>query len=263
MLVRLSRVAEVDRCAEVNVQAGPELIEIVIHLADGRMAVREVRTPTEAVAVVEALLTQLPEAGRSESRNELRAALPSEREPSRGPASAPAPRIVVIDVGIGASLRVAGHPWFLGYGLSAQVSVAINEWLLGSWLRWDIQDRLLEGAVPRAFIASSFLLGAFTGRRFSVGNATLDLIAGPNLVIDTEEAAGPDVEDIGGELGSLSLGAALRLYAPRLGKPSFFAMLGADVSPSRLHRRVRADPALPALPAWGGTLVLGAAWCGL
>jgi hypothetical protein len=261
---RLRSLPDVDRCAEVDLVPQASHVEVLIRLADGRIAVREVNTPAEAIPAVEALLTTLPDralANASKAEPASRSATkPAERTADeRAKTSA---RVVAIDVGLGASLHIAGRPWFLGYGLAGHVSVAINQWLLGSWLRWDIRDRLLEGELPRGLVASSFLLGAFTGRRVSLGRAMLDVIVGPNLVVETEEAAGTEGIDVGGEVGSLSLGAALRLFVPR-SSPSFFVLCGGDVIPSRLKHAMGADPTLPALPAWSATLVLGAAWTGL
>jgi hypothetical protein len=261
---RLSSLPDVDRCAEVDLVPQASHVDVVIRLADGRVALRQVDSPAEAITAVEALLTTLPgrrPVGKEQDRTTEARDQPSKLDAAEAPKASV--RVVAVDVGIGVSLHVAGHPWFLGYGFSGHVSVAINQWLLGSWLRWDIQDRLLEGEQPNGLVGSSFLLGAFTGRRFAIGRADLDLVVGPNLVIDTEEAAGPDTNDIGGELGSLSLGAALRLFVPRSGSPAFFALCGGDVIPSRLQRSVRADPSLPSLPPWSGTLVLGVAWGGL
>jgi hypothetical protein len=126
-----------------------------------------------------------------------------------------------------------------------------------------VQDFLLEGTVPRGFIASSFQLGAIAGRRFLVGNAALDLVVGPNLVVDTEEAAGTEGIDVGGELGSFSVSAALNVLVPRHGAPGFLAVFGAELDPTRLSRNVRADPSLPALPGWGTSLTLGVFWGGI
>jgi hypothetical protein len=159
--------------------------------------------------------------------------------------------------------QARGSPLFVGYGLSAYLEANIDGWLVGTWTRWDFQDRPIGQKVPAGFVMASFLLGAYAGRRFDLGHAALDLIAGPNLIVESEESEGPVIDDVGGEMGALSLGGALRLLVPSKGAPGFFCLLGGELVPNRMTHHVRADPLLPVLPRWSVTLAVGAAWSAL
>lgn len=273
---KLTVQSDIDRCAQVGLRDNGERVLVTVLLGDGRLAARTVSTADAAVASVEALLTVLPGLELSdapklpeESKELPVAKVVAEAKPeastpetsAESARSKPA-RVIEVDLGFGATARVSGRPWFLGYGLEAHAGVAINGWLIGGWARWIVRDQLLEGKPPPQLIVSSFLLGAFAGRRLVLRSVALDLLIGPNLVLNTEEAAG-DPTDIGGEIGSFALSTTLRLLVPRHGSPGFFSALVADLTPARITHPQHTDPALPDLPPWGASIVLGVFWGGL
>ena len=260
---RLADLAEGEPCAQLEVAKHGDAVFVEIWLADGRMAARRVDAPEALLATVEALLIGLPASQAVQPLSPPNPPSASEAllEPPPGEAAmTPRPAGFALDLGIGAATRVAGAPFFIGYGLVGRLDVSINSWLVGGWLRWDFRDRPIRQEVPRGFTMASFLLGAFVGRRFALGRATLDVVAGPNVVVETEESAGPAAIDLGGEMGALSLGGALKLFTPGGVAPGFFGLLGGELIPDRMVRRVRADPALPVLPRWSATFALGASW---
>jgi hypothetical protein len=240
---------------------------VEIRLADGRTAARRVDGPGALQSTVEALLINLPglqvsaEPAPAKKEAPPQSAAPSQPDVPSSPRTKA--RSVTLGVGVGASSRLAGVPFFVGYGLSAYLEADLDGWLIGTWTRWDFQDRPVAHKVPHEFVMASFLLGAYAGRRFDLSKVSLDVIAGPNLIVESEESAGPGIDDVGGEMGALSLGGALRLLVPSRGSPGFFCLLGGELVPQRMTRPVRADPLLPVLPRWSVTLAVGAAWSAL
>jgi hypothetical protein len=266
---RLVRVQDVDRCADVLLVPDAGGVLVVVRLSDGRSALRHSATAAGAVASAEALLTLLPSTHPLDATALLVVA--PEAPSASTDAAVPAPsagdaarsthvRTVEVDVGIGIGTRMSARPGYVGYGFVAHVDVAINQWFLGTWVRWDVDERPLGVTLPRGFTASSFLLGAFTGRRFFVRRCALDVLVGPGIVAENEESAGPLTDDVGGIVASYSVGSSLRVSLPAGGNPAAFVLVGAEVYPSQLQHPARADASLPPLPGWGSTLALGATW---
>jgi hypothetical protein len=88
----------------------------------------------------------------------------------------------------------------------------------------------------------------------------LDATLGPNLVLENQEAYEGTRDDVGGDFVELSVGANLRLFAPRSSAWRGFALLGGELYPARVGHEQRHAATLPALPAFSATLALGAAW---
>ena len=258
---QLGRFSDAGTCARLTVGQRSGAVWVEIELADGRAAARSIDAPQALQSTVEALLTSLPTPPPAGATAPVQAKeTPDESAKDRdAPSPASTSRTQSLDLAIAVSSRLAGTPYYLGYGLVAQLDVCINDWLVGSWVRWDFRDRPLGHSVPPQFMMGSFLLGAFAGRRFDLGKGALELVAGPNLAVETEESAGPSGVDSGGEMGAFSVGAATRVLVPREGT-RFFGLLAGELVPNRLSHAERADPALPALPSWGVTLALGASW---
>ncbi|MFT3926860.1 MAG: hypothetical protein QM778_30220 [Myxococcales bacterium] len=251
-------------CTVVQLLGAPGHMHVQVTLGDGRSVTRPAETPEVLLPTVEALLTPLPE---QPSQMPVAPAAPPPSPPL--PAMPPEPRLlpppmVVLEFGVAPSLHFAGTPRYLGYGLAAHVDVLVDSWVLGIWSRWDFQDRFVDDdPIPPDFDMSSFLLGAFAGYRFSVRGWAVDAVAGPNLVIENQEARSTHgVGEVGGAFSDMTISAALRLLGPRhrWPHPTFFALLAAELNPRRVTHTVQRDPELPPLPAWGGTLALGAAW---
>jgi hypothetical protein len=163
--------------------------------------------------------------------------------------------------GIGTSLHLAARPTFLGFGLTGDLHGVIDRWVYGAWLRWDARQRAVdERSVPSDLTMSSFLVGAYVGARSVLGPVALDATLGPNVLIENQEAFEGTRDDVGGDFVELSVGANLRLLAPRTTPWRGFALLGFDVYPRRVGRELRRADTLPVLPAFSATFAVGAAW---
>jgi len=263
---RLRTLVEDADCTVVRLLGAPGRMQVEVTLADGRSVTRPTETPEVLIPTVEALLTPLPAWAAQAPEAPATPPSPSASLPPATPREPhlPPPPMVVLEFGVAPSLHFAGTPRYLGYGLAAHVDVLVDSWMLGIWSRWDFQDRFVDDdPKPPDFDMSSLLLGAFAGYRFSVRGWALDTIAGPNLVIENQEARGMHgVNEVGGAFSDMTIAAGLRLFGPRhrWPHPPFFALLVAELNPRRVTHTVQRDPQLPPLPAWGGTLALGAAW---
>jgi len=246
---------DVERCAVVHVRPdGASAADVEVKLPDGRSATRHLQRPDELTTVVRSLVTNLPEVADAQG-----ALLPTptnvetQRRQTRRPRE--------LGLGIGPSLHIMARPTFVGLGLTGDVHGVIDRWVYGAWLRWDARERAVgQQNVPSDLTMSSFLLGAFVGSRFLLGPVVLDATVGPNVVIENQEAFEGTRDDVGGDFVELSVGANLRLLAPRKAAWRGFALLGFDVYPGRIGRELRRAETLPALPAFGTTLAVGAAW---
>ena len=256
LAVTLSGLSDVERCAVVRVRPeGKSAADVEVRLPDGRSTTRHLARPQELVAVVTSLVTNLP-AEPDGSNTDLAT------EQSARPEVPNIPHLRrEFGVAMGAGLRVAARPTFLGYGLVGDLHGVIGRWLYGAWARWDVREHALaQRNVPPDLAMSSFLLGAYGGARFALGPLALDAMLGPNLVLENQEAFEDTRDDVGGDFVEISVGANLRLLAPRTSAWRGFALLGCDVYPQRVGRELRRADTLPALPAFSATVAVGAAW---
>lgn len=251
----LATLPDVERCAVVHIRPdGASAADVEVRLPDGRSATRHLTRPDELTTVVRSLVTNLPALTDPQG-----AALPTAdnvEQQRRTP-----PRRREFGAGLGTSLHVLARPTFLGFGITGDLHGVIDRWVYGAWLRWDARERAVgQRDVPPDLAMSSFLLGAFVGSRFVLGPVVLDATVGPNVLIENQEAFEGTRDDVGGDFVELSVGANLRLLAPRTSAWRAFALLGFDVYPRRIGRELQRAETLPVLPAFSTTFAVGAAW---
>jgi len=158
--------------------------------------------------------------------------------------------------------RVASSPLYGGVGLAAFAQLNLDRWLVGVAARWDADDALVTAAPPSGFNMQTLALGIDFGVRSSFRGSTLDVLIGPEVRIENQEAFGGETapDGIGGGTSDVRLDASLRITTPRSSSVRFFSEGDVDVSPARTAKTRRLDPGLPTLPAWSAGLALGVAW---
>lgn len=246
------------------VPSGHDLV-VEVTLRDGRRTLRRVTAaerlvPTlEALVLVPALAPDESPAPPAEAPSALPEKIDAEAPPSRGATSSPGPTAAPAPVAFEASGllggRVAGP--FVSVAPAIGGRLRLGPWLFGIAGRWDVVQRSTRASTS-TFEMETVAFGIELGRRVPLGAGALDLGVAPRLVAETQTA-----ESVDGEQSSsatdLRLGALAR-WAPAPAGFHFVVELDAELSPSRLRRSLRLDPALPALPAWSAGIALGVAW---
>lgn len=257
--VLLDGKSDLDRCAELVLEADGDTLLIRIVLADGRNATRQLEEPAVLYETLEALLSVPPPGERwsVENGDELRPGPESRAAAPTKPSFEPR-----VELGLGVMGRVAGAPLYGGAGLAAFAQLSLDRWLLGVAARWDASDALLADASPSGFNMQTLALGINVGIRSSFRGLTVDALLGPEVRVENQEASGGETapDGIGGGTSDVRLDAALRLTTPRGGRIRFFIEGDINASPSRLAKSHRLDPGLPTLPAWSAGLTLGVEW---
>jgi len=281
----LSTMTNIDPAVEVSIR--PEGSDVIVEAsaADGRNAVRRVRATRDLSLKVKALMlvpaTPAPaasEAGGSVAPAPASAAaaptLPFGTTPLRSEAHSAAaaratsPRVATepasaqpaLGVEVGAVLlgRISRAPTYVSGGVGVHAGIRTSAWLLALALRWEPAQALLARA-PRGFEMDSVGAGFLISRRV--------LLAGPvhvecgvssfligeiqSLTVAKREQTDSEADVRIGLFARLLLGRSAWRWA---------LSLETDVSPLRLRRDLRVDPALPKLPNWSFGAGLGGAW---
>ena len=256
LVEHLRALRDLDRCAEVAVGAAGDLLTLDVTTGDGRKASRQVASEAELLRASEALLTLPPALVQPPPPPLIQS--PSELPPPE-PERAHTEDKAHIELALGGSARMGGAPLFAGGGVAAFADVTLDNWLLGVSGRWDIADGLVTEPSLMDYFMTSTAVGVSLGRRFDLGNAALDALLGPNVVIENQDADDQD-RDVHGSAADLRLDLGLRVSGPRSSKWRAFVALDAEVSPARVRKQRFADPVLPPLPSWSAGLALGVSW---
>ncbi len=246
---------DIDSSARVRVVAAQDGILLEVTLADGRSAIRRVRAPERLHRTVEALLTvppALPERVAQASPTG-HAAKESDvtHERAQGDGSQ-------IEVGAAAMTRLAGpHPYAF-IGGSAYAGKRTGSWLLGMTTRWDALEVINQPGIPGfelEAVGAGFLLARRVVER---GGFALDT-GGSVMVVGESEALVTSKGEDSEYTSDLRFGGMARACLGHT--PLRFTIgLDAELSPTRIRRTIRLDPALPRLPTWSVGLALGATW---
>jgi hypothetical protein len=274
------RRGDVDACARIELTIADGAVVLKVTLPDGRTAGRSVPRREDVLPALEALL--------------LLPAITMEAEPPRNvlparieatvtilPQEPPAPPAdresrLRIELGLGIEGRAGDGQMGAGVGVASFLELA--HWLLGFQARIDRYQPVAsrasamvgsDSAMPSTSGSIALELDALFGRRFELGNTTLDLVAGPALAVHGSEtvavsastaagssattpAASPPADQQG--LPRLLVSSRLTFRARSLLRT--FVQLDGEIG--RPHSSTEPRPDQAALPAWTVGLAIGA-----
>jgi hypothetical protein len=272
---------DVDTCARVELLTSRTAIVLRVALPDGRTAARSVVRREDVLPALEALLL-LPDARESTTseksgdattaRAELiappvRTAAPLAQQLHEAPTTPPAAssRHMRADLSVAAGVRVGdGH---MGVGLGLVSFLEIERWLLGFQGRLDLYQPVGEGDRAQPMVesgrATALELGVLAGRRVRFGVGTLDLAAGPALVLHAGTSSMTQPAGTATVMSQTRSDQALprMVVSSRLSigrRSSLRSFVEADGEIGRTG--ASSDPSLgpPRLPAWTVGLAIGA-----
>jgi hypothetical protein len=256
LVTRLRALEHVDACAQVTIRAEPNGVSVNV-TSGGRSASRLLTDPSELLRTVEALVV-LPPPIEEPTRP-----APVEVPPPEAP---PAPRAAPsshMEIGGAVSVRVGGSPLMVGGGVASFAGLLDAGWIFGVNARWNFADGFVAAPTPAGFNMQSGAIGFAVGRRAEAEPLAYDVLLGPTLVLESEEAfsATPGPSDgIGASALDARIDATFRASGPTSSRVRFYAAGDVEVSPWRAFHKKQLDPDLPPLPAWTSGLSLGLIW---
>ncbi len=243
------------------VPAGDDLI-IEIVLKDGRSTLRRVQEPAALNGTLEALLVvpPAPAATEKQASPSPSAAPPIEapRDGSVNPPSAPdATTTFGVELGGGIGGRLSGQG-YLSVETDGVARIRVRDWLFGLGVRWDAFQWRSGGALDN-FEMETVGASLSVARRFPTGFGSVDVGISPRLVAETQSYVTTGGDEIADTKTDVRIAGLTRAV---FGHSSWRLYLEADaeLSPGRLRRDIRIDPALPPLPSWSGGLSVGVFW---
>jgi hypothetical protein len=255
---RVRRDRDVDSCARLTLSSVADTVVLDVALADGRHARRTVLEPNELLETTQALIT-LPPPRRGPLRSMSSADESTGRTGDSPPrVAAPVPR-AQFELGVAGTARLAGKPYYAAAGAGGYGQLALNGWLMAIAGRWDVSDVLISNATPARFNMQTIALGIGVGRRFELGAWRLDIVADPEIVVESQEAEG-SADGLEATGNDVRVDLLARISGPREHTLRIYGTADFEASPSRLRRPKQLDDALPGLPAWSSGLALGVAW---
>lgn len=260
----LSTLPDIDPDVRLRVVASGADVIVEATLRDGRSTLRRVTRPSNLRLTVEALTTVPPRDPSPEDHGRAPAvsshAASSASATPIAPVASIAPPLLRVEVGGAAMARVAGAPTYLSVGPTGYVTLRPGSWMLGVTARWEVLQAPTSG-VPTNFEMDSVGAGFLVGRRFPLTD-TVSLDIGVDATVIVEAQSFDDVKrgvEVSDSATDLRLGALTRLLLGTAPLQWTIAVDG-EVSPARLRRAIRVDPAGPALPSVSFGLALGASW---
>lgn len=268
--------SDIDHCASAHLSTGGETITLEVILDDGRSTIRRLSAAEDVVPALEALLLVPPREAVTTTRAVETKRHPRDAETKRGRRSSPAgpptmserdtpvpaerEQLVEPEAGVGFLFSIgggarAGDRQTSGH-LGAMALLQVSGWLVGVDGRAVTYEVPLSDGIPQ----SATELTAVAGYRFGAGTLSLDLMAGPTLVVqqDMEVSVGPTVKreptTISRVVPRLFFGSRLTLGA-RSVLGGFVGIEGA-AGPSGESGTSAAHA--PALPQWMLGFVIGA-----
>lgn len=262
------RLVGADPCARVRVLSAGGALVVVVTLQDGRTALRKVADEDGAIDAVDALVT-IP-LTPADAAPPAPVVAPTLVTPVGGGPSADAPPPAAagtatttksrLELGVGATVGIAGWPGFAGFGVAGLAQLHVAPHLVGVVVHFDPLGGPLADTDSRGrYRASSMSVGALFGRRFRAGGLELDLLGGLGLWAMNQELKPPGQKEV----------RALRLD-PRLvlsgrvsqeGEGSVRGYLAVDLTAGWPSGEAPGD-GLVAFPSSSATLALGLSWRG-
>lgn len=244
------------------VPAGHDLIVDVL-LKDGRSTLRRVEQPGSLKSTLEALLT-IPPSPRTPpppvptpppvATPSLVNEVPNERPP------APPPATISVGVELGGSVggRIAGGQGYLSFAPGGFAQIRVGDWLFGMGARWDVIQLKRDVGVNN-FEMETIGAGISVARRFRPSFGDIDLGISPRLLAETQSYLTSAVDERADTKTDVRFGAFTRAAFGRA-PLRLFVEADGELSPGRIRRDIRVDPALPPLPSWSAGLSVGAVW---
>ncbi len=259
---QLGSEGNLDASADVHVdQLGDQLL-IDVDLPDGRHAERRIGRERELGPTLEALLALPPQEARRPKPMPVapvradHAPVNADQTPVNVSPQPPASAFHLA-VGGGVSTRLAGSIPYGAIGPVGFASFRSGRWLLDLAMRWEAVDGPIgDDHVPVEMqtVAVTFSID----RRVLQDGLTLDVGAGPSLVVETQ-SMNVDAVEKGGSETDVRIATHARLGVGE-GALKWVFGLDGELAPSRLLRSRRVDESLPPLPAWSAGLLIGAMW---
>jgi hypothetical protein len=257
---------DLDRCAAIRLEPSGEEVSLRVSLRDGRRAARRVAEPERLLEAVEALLI-LPSAPASEpppSKADRPPVVDVERPSFAGAAAAAnAIKPAHLELGLGAAGRIAGAAApYGGAGFASFAQLSHRALVVDVTARYDIVDDTITQPSPSGFSMQTIGLGVGIGYRLESGAIDFDTVAGPQIIIEMQDAEGV-FDGLGGRASDLRFDLLLRLSVPRQARTRFFAAADAEASPIRMRKAQSMNANLPALPSWSSGIAVGIMWSAL
>jgi hypothetical protein len=250
-----------DTSASVRLLASDDDLVVEVTLADGRSAIRRIKSPFALRAALEALLTLPPRPAEPPPAPAPLAPAPvptASEAPAAGAAPPPAKveRAGTAELALSAAGRVGGGG-ATSLAPTAEANLITGNWLFGLWARWDVVQHT---SAPNAQDFEMDTVGAGLGfaRRTALSRLDLDIGFSPRLIVETQNHEIDD-DDETRVATDVRLAAFARVVLGH-GALRPFAAIDGEISPGRLRRELRLAPALPALPAWSTGIAVGVSW---
>lgn len=265
--------AEASDCRSIEVHVAIDGAVVVFTTRDGRQAVRQVPTPAELAATIEALLVTTPPPAIVEPPATTPGATPP-AAPERGPAKAKAkaaadsrhevPRVdehrietrgfAIVEAGG----RIAGPGRFVSPAVAIGAHVVLDRWELGVDLSWE-PIYGTSRATPPGFQMFATAVGIGIGRREPLGRGfELSAMGRAGVALVHEEREGElESGEPQGSRAQMRLGVSGSLIYAKEAPFRVRATLAGDYVPTKLGGGQSVDPVLPTLPSWGATLSIG------
>lgn len=254
----LPRGADGDPDAHVKLRPlGGELV-LEVRLADGREAVRLVKTADGLPSTLDAVL-RLPVVVPKPSAAVEPKPLPERAPPT--PVEPPRPRepsrgdTLGIDAGAVVGGRIAGSEPYISLSPTLFGQLRVKGFALGLSVRWEVIQKSANSHRPEM---NTLAAGLVFGRRIGSVPFAVDLGLSPRIAVVTQ-TTGRRADEVDHSVADLRVAAFGRAYFGR-GQLRFVVETDVELSPADLRNDRRLDTTLPLLPSWGLGLSVGAAW---
>ncbi len=257
----LKAMTDVDANVRLSVEPNGDDVVVRARLSDGRTAERHVQVPAALEPTVEALAVVLPvrAAPTTLTPPALPAGAPELQEQHAAPAPPPKSSRPPFTFELGAAVggHFAGSPTVLSPSLSGYAGLRPAAWLLAVTVRWDPVQLVPSSAVPGLEMDAAGG-GFMLTRRLEWDPAAVDVGATAGLLVQSQS-----YQDAQSEKTGSAVDARLGLVAQCLLGHQHRRLLisfNAELSPTRLRRKIHVFESLPPLPTWDLGLGVGAAW---
>jgi hypothetical protein len=199
-------------CARITIEVGEKGAVILFTTRDGRQARREVASPAQLGASIDALLIT----------TELAAPLHTD-EPEAAPPPPPAPVHLLASVLVGG--RLSAPSAFVSPAVVVRAGVAIDGWEIGLWGQAEPVLQWLDGIAPAGYSVWRYAVGASFARRQAIGS-TLVIVLGGDVAVTV---VGPGADSDDPPQAQPALGAFFGLVLPQRSRIRLRAEIGGEV----------------------------------